>query len=73
LNFVATYGLARANLNRAEETSALETDREMEPRRKKKHVTDTDSDVDSSSEMSTLPQPFVPPDLHLTAGCLHFY
>jgi len=54
--------------------SGLDTDKEMQPQRSKKRVTDTDSDVNSSSEMSqTLPEPCVPPDLHLTEGSLHFY
>jgi len=46
-------------------------DRELQPRKSKKTVVDSDSDLDSTIEILALPQPRVSPELQLT-GFLAF-
>ena len=64
LCYIETYSLARINLARAEETSGLETDAEVQKTRKRKprDFSDHDSDIepDFRDQEIALPKPDVP-------------
>lgn len=66
----ASYNLARLNLARAEDTSGLDTDADMEVKRRRKepvrgYDSETDSTVSASSKASLFCPPPVPAGLNV--------